>query len=60
MLVSVVSDDIELVLLEVSDAREETDTVGNEEDDAVSDCKEVLVPVESGDIELLLLELSVA
>jgi len=55
----VVSDDIEPVLLELSVAREETDTVGNEEDDAVSDCKEVLLPVASGDIELLLLELSV-
>jgi len=48
----VVSGDIEAVLLEVSDAREE--------DVAVSDCKEVLLPVVSGDIELLLLELSVA
>jgi len=55
----VVSDDIELVLLEVSVAREEPDAVGNEEDVAVSDCKEVLLPVVSGDIELLLLELSV-
>jgi hypothetical protein len=59
VLVSVVSDVIEAVLLEVSVAREEPDTVGNEEDVAVSDCKELLLPVVSGDIELLLLELSV-
>jgi hypothetical protein len=56
----VVSDDIEPVLLELSVAREETDTVGNEEDVTVCDCKEVLVSVVSDEIELLLLELSVA
>ena len=34
--------------------------MGNEEDVAVSDCKEVLLPVLTDEIELLLLELSVA
>ena len=46
------------MLLEVSDGLEED--VGNEEDVAVSDCKELLVDVLSGDIELVLLEVSVA
>ena len=55
-----VSDDIEPELLEVSVAREEPDAVGNEEDVAVCDCKEVLVAVISDEIELLLLELPVA
>ena len=58
MLVSVVTGDIEPVPLEVSDGLEED--VGNEEDVAVSDCKELLVDVLSDDIELLLLEVSVA
>jgi hypothetical protein len=58
VLVSVVTGDIEPVLLEVSDGLEED--VGNEEDVAVSDCKELLVDVLSGDIELVLLEVSVA
>ncbi len=58
MLVSVVTGDIEPVPLEVSDGLEED--VGNEEDVAVSDCKELLVDVLSGDIELVLLEVSVA
>lgn len=34
--------------------------MGNEEDVAVSECKELLVTVLTGDIELVLLELSVA
>ena len=55
-----VSDDIELLLLEVSDAREEIDSVGNEEDVALSDCKELLVAVVTDDIELVPLEVSVA
>jgi len=58
VLVSVVTGDIEPVPLEVSDGLEED--VGNEEDVAVSDCKELLVDVLSGDIELVLLEVSVA
>jgi len=58
VLVSVVTGDIEPVPLEVSDGLEED--VGNEEDVAVSDCKELLVDVLSDDIELLLLEVSVA
>ena len=53
-----VSDEVEPVLLEVSDGLEED--VGNEEDVAVSDCKEVLVSVLSDVIEPVLLELSVA
>jgi len=59
VLVSVLTDDIEPVLLEVSVAREEPDAVSNEEDVAVSDCKEVLVSVLSDVIEPVLLELSV-
>ena len=51
-------DDIELLLLEVSDGLEED--VGNEEGVAVSECKELLVAVLTDEIELLLLELSVA
>ncbi len=55
-----VTDEIELVLLEVSVAREETDAIGNEEDVTVCDCKELLVAVLSDIIEPVLLELSVA
>jgi len=59
VLVSVLTDDIEPELLEVSVALEEPDAVGNEEDVAVSDCKELLVSVVSDVIEAVLLELSV-
>ena len=44
------------MLLEVSDGLEED--VGNEEDVAVCDCKEVLVSVVTGDIDPVPLEVS--